>query len=68
MTRLNSHKIMSSLRVSEGNNTRKSSRAPSIQAKPHPGTEMVNEIHVTEADDPTDEIIMPKADNITFTS
>ena len=68
MTRLNSHKITSSLRISEGHNTRKSSRAPSIQAKPHPGTDMVNEIFVTEAEDLTEEIILPKADNITFTS
>ena len=55
-------------RVPGGDNTRKSSRAPSIQAKPHPGTDLVNETMITEAEEPADEIIYAPVENATFTS
>ena len=31
-----------------------------MQARPHPGSDIVNEIQFTEPEDPTDEIISPK--------
>ena len=59
---------MSSNSVQEGRNTKKATRAPSMQARPHPGSDIVNEIQLTEPEDPTDEIIMPKEEDQSFSN
>ena len=37
-----------------------------MQARPHPGSDIVNEIQFTEPEEPTNEIIMPKEEEQSF--
>ena len=39
-----------------------------MQARPHPGSDIVNEIQLTEPEEPTDEIIMPKNEDQSFSN